>query len=60
VKRIFEVVFRKETSLLGSIANNDPSLLGGLNVRLEVASDAISDSDKRERLLIEYISMFDC
>ena len=60
LKGIFKVVVRKEASLLGSITNNDPSLLGGLNVGLEVTSDTISDSDKRKRLLIEYISMLDC
>jgi hypothetical protein len=47
----------KDASFASGIAKNNTSLLGGLDVALVVAADAITDSDKSKFFVIEGISM---
>jgi hypothetical protein len=55
--RLFELIRGQETGFSSGISNDNASLLGGLDIRLEVASNAVADRDKRELDIIKDISM---
>lgn len=55
---LFKVFFGEQSSLAGGITDDDAAFLGGLNVRLEVATDSVSYSYKGELGLVKDIAMF--
>ena len=52
-----QVFFRQEPSLASSVSHEDPALLGRLDVRLVVASNTITNSNKTKLFLFEDVSM---
>jgi hypothetical protein len=55
--RFLKFCWGKDTSFAGGVAKNNTSLLGGLDVALVIAADAITDCDKRKFFFIEDISV---
>jgi hypothetical protein len=57
-KALLEVLFGQKASFASSISHENATLLGGLYVRLVVASNAVTNSNKAEFLLFKKVAMF--
>mmetsp|Transcript_10051 Transcript_10051/g.27538 ORF Transcript_10051/g.27538 Transcript_10051/m.27538 type:complete len:248 (+) Transcript_10051:1243-1986(+) len=54
---LLEIFLGEQSRLAGGIADDDASLLGGLDVGLEVAADPVSDGDEGEVSVVEDVSV---
>jgi hypothetical protein len=57
---LLQVFFRQESGLASRVSNNEASLLGRLDITLEVASNTISNRDKAKLGLIKDVAVFGC
>jgi hypothetical protein len=54
---LLQIIVGQQASFASGVTNNDSSLLGRLDVGLEVAPDAISYSHERKGFFIEYVAI---
>lgn len=60
LRRLLQLGGSQNTRLSRCVAQNDSSLLGGLDVALVVAADAVSDGDEAKFVFVEAVSMICC
>jgi hypothetical protein len=57
---LLEVVFGQETRFTSRVTHEDSALLRRLYIRLEVASDTVTDRHETEFLLVKDVSVLGC